>query len=101
MKLKKISKEEIEWREHPEWRTNRLTAVKKSLKDKHERCCLCYSCRSFKPNTSKNCSIAQATLEHNIKYNIVTPMWECPEYNPNLKSKFDKFKMYLKIEREF
>lgn len=51
------------------------------LKGKHKEHCLCHSdCRKFKPNTSENCPIAQATFENCAKFNIVTPMYECPEY---------------------
>jgi len=70
----------IVWRTHQSWKTKILTAVRKDLMDKHTEYCLCYICDRFKPGSKKNCKIAQATYNHDIKYNIVTPMWECPSY---------------------
>ena len=57
-----------------------LVSVQATLVGQHRGFCLCYICDNFHPNTLGNCPIAQATYEHNVKYNIVTPMWECPKY---------------------
>ena len=56
-------------------------AVYEKLKGKHREHCLCHHpCAKFKPNTPENCPIAQAAYENCDKFNIVTPMWECAEF---------------------
>ena len=55
-------------------------AVFEDLKGRHKEHCLCFSCGKFQPGTSENCEIAQATFENCVKYNTVTPMWECAEF---------------------
>ncbi len=50
------------------------------LQGLHKDHCLCYLCTKFHPCEPDNCPIAQATYEHNVKYHITTPMWECPEF---------------------
>ena len=55
-------------------------AVRSDLKGKHREHCLCFTCQTFKPNTDENCPIAQAVFENCVKYNITTPMWECPRF---------------------
>jgi hypothetical protein len=50
---------------------------------KHKKFCLCYNCSSLvleQDTTKQNCPIAQELFEINKKYNIVTPVWECPEF---------------------
>lgn len=52
------------------------------LKGKHREHCLCFQCKFFKPGEPDNCPIAQATFENCVKYNTVTPVYECPVYEP-------------------
>jgi hypothetical protein len=54
------------------------------LKGKHRSHCLCFLCDKFFPNTTENCKIAQATFENCVKFNTVTPMYECPEFRVRL-----------------
>lgn len=49
-------------------------------KGRHREHCLCYHCDSFKPGEPDQCPIAQAIYENCVKFNVVTPVWECPEY---------------------
>ena len=56
--------------------------VRKDLKGKHREYCLCHNCYRFKPDTAKNCLIAQAVFKNCVEFNIVTPMWECPKFTP-------------------
>lgn len=59
----------------------KVVSVRSDLKGRHADFCLCYACRKFVPNSpSDNCPIAQATFANCVKFGIVTPMWECPEY---------------------
>ena len=59
-----------------------IVKVRPELKGKHREYCLCFSgCKNFKPNTPENCLIAQALFENCVKFNVTTPVWECPEYN--------------------
>lgn len=56
-------------------------SVQSNLKGLHRDHCLCFQgCKNFKPNTPENCPIAQENYEFCVKYNMVTPVWECPEF---------------------
>jgi hypothetical protein len=57
-------------------------SVISELKGKHRQMCLCYACRFFKPGQPDNCDIAEANYAVCVKYNVVTPVWECPKYEP-------------------
>jgi hypothetical protein len=58
-----------------------LVSVFSEVRGKHREFCLCFQgCARFKPGQPDNCEIAQATFENCVKYNTVTPMWECPKY---------------------
>jgi len=51
------------------------------LKGQHRKNCLCFNgCLKFKPGEPDNCPIAQAVYENCVKYNITTPMYECPKF---------------------
>ena len=51
------------------------------LRGKHKVHCLCFAgCKKFKPMQKDNCEIAQATFDNCVKFNTVTPMYECPEF---------------------
>lgn len=63
-----------------------LVKVQKHLKGKHKDYCLCFSeCQRFKPGTTENCEIAQANYENCVRFNIVTPVFECPVYKSEVK----------------
>ena len=56
-------------------------SVIEHLKGRHREHCLCFKgCKFFKPNTPENCEIAQTNYEFCVKFNMVTPVWECPKY---------------------
>lgn len=60
---------------------NKKVKVAEDLKGKHSNHCLCYmNCKNFKPDTKENCKIAQDVYINCVNYNIVTPVWECPDY---------------------
>jgi hypothetical protein len=54
--------------------------VDEDLKGKHREHCLCHKCEKFKPGSADNCKIASAVFGNCVKFSIVTPVWECPEY---------------------
>lgn len=59
-----------------------MVAVSPDLKGKHQQHCLCFdACAYFKPGQPENCNIAQAVYGNCVKFNIATPMWECPRYS--------------------
>lgn len=65
-----------EYRHHGE-----LVSVVGRLKGLHKEHCLCYRCKWFKPkDIENNCYIAQENYEMDVKYFIVTPVWECPVF---------------------
>jgi len=56
--------------------------VRSDLKGKHSKYCMCYSCDKFKPEDRKNnCKIASKLYEFCVDHDMVTPVWECPEFN--------------------
>jgi hypothetical protein len=56
-------------------------SVQEENKGKHRDNCLCFQgCRHFKPGTSENCQIAQAVYRNCVEFDIVTPVWACPQY---------------------
>lgn len=63
-------------------------AVREDLKGTHREHCLCYACKKFVPfvppvagePTRLNCPIALDTFMNCAKHNIVTPVFECPEF---------------------
>ena len=56
--------------------------VQEHLKGKHRDHCLCWqNCKHFKAKEpEKNCEIARLLYAACIAFNIVTPVWECPNY---------------------
>ena len=61
---------------------NELVWVRKDLKGRHREHCLCFSCLKFKPEPSEgNCPIANTLFENCLRYNVVTPVFECPVFD--------------------
>ena len=54
-------------------------SVREDLKGKHREHCLCFSCSKFMDG-SKKCKIADAVYQNCKDFNIVSPVWECPEF---------------------
>lgn len=51
------------------------------FKGQHRSVCLCYECKFFAPEPrEENCPIAEAVYENCIKYNLTTPICECPKF---------------------
>jgi len=58
-----------------------MVYVRSDDKGKHWEHCLCASCVLFKPDDrEQSCSIANALYALCVKHNIVTPVWECPNF---------------------
>ena len=63
-----------------------LVWVNKELKGKHKEYCLCYSCKHFMPeDREKNCAIANLLYAVDVATGLVTPVWECPEFEERRK----------------
>ena len=56
----------------------KLVVVPETLKGQHRNICLCHRCQRFKPGQDDNCPIASELFELCKKYNVVTPVLECP-----------------------
>jgi hypothetical protein len=55
--------------------------VRKDLKGRHREHCLCFSCALFCPeDRNRNCPVANKLFEACVVHNVVTPVWECPEF---------------------
>jgi len=56
------------------------------LKGTHREHCLCWNgCKHFKPNVpgqknSENCIMANGLYEFDVKFNLTTPVFECPKF---------------------
>jgi len=59
-----------------------VVAVRKFIKGKHREFCLCHVCEKFFPNQQKNCLKAQTLYKIDLKYHLVTPVFECPVFLP-------------------
>ena len=58
----------------------REVAVDSDLKGKHRSHCLCFICDRFNPGASDNCPIAQKLYGLCVEHNLVTPVYECPDF---------------------
>jgi len=55
--------------------------VNVELKGKHRDYCLCHDCEYLNTvERSENCPIANAIYENCVKYSVVTPVFECPDF---------------------
>ncbi len=55
--------------------------VREDLKGRHSDECLCYVCSNFYPGEERNCSIAEELYKNCVKFNVVTPVFECPKFH--------------------
>jgi len=56
--------------------------VRSDLKGKHRDYCLCHSCKKLDMvDRKKNCKIASALYKNCVEFKLVTPVWECPEFD--------------------
>jgi len=63
---------------------NKNVAVLDELKGMHGEFCLCYKCAKLNINDrEKNCPIASELYQLCVKHNLVTPVFECPEFEEN------------------
>lgn len=56
--------------------------VRTDLKGKHRDYCLCHSCAKMKPGTDEHCRRAALLYAYCRMLDMVTPVWECPEFAP-------------------
>ena len=65
-----------------------MVHVKKKLKGRHKNSFLCFApCELFEPwEGGNNCPIASEVYANCVKFNIVTPVWECPDFRPKVKN---------------
>lgn len=56
--------------------------VRRALKGDHRKMCLCYSCAKFVEDAAEGekCPIAAAVYANCVKFDIVSPVLECPEF---------------------
>lgn len=54
----------------------------KKTKGKHQKYCLCHSCKRFFPNSNlrNNCKTADHIFTLNRVFGLVTPVFECPDF---------------------
>jgi hypothetical protein len=60
---------------------NELVWVMKKNKGKHREHCLCFQCARFHPGSDGNCETAKLLYKHCVELDIVTPVWECPNFD--------------------
>jgi hypothetical protein len=55
--------------------------VQRHLKGKRREHCLCWLCAKFEPDDrARNCPIASLLYAVDVATNLVTPVWECREF---------------------
>lgn len=56
--------------------------VRRALRGDHRKLCLCYSCAKFVEDAAEGekCPIAAAVYANCVKFDIVSPVLECPEF---------------------
>lgn len=62
-----------------------MSLFERISKGTHREHCLCFACKKFTPSVVggpvlANCPIASDTYMNCVKHNIVTPVFECPEF---------------------
>jgi len=63
---------------------DRPVFVDEALKGKHRDNCLCFCCNKFHPGSIDNCEIANLLYKICIMHELVTPVYECPEWEEKL-----------------
>ena len=59
--------------------------VRTDLMGRHRDYCLCHKCKKFKPEVRReNCTIANEVYAVDCRFGLVTPVWECPEFEENM-----------------
>lgn len=59
-----------------------VVKVREDLKGKHKDYCLCHRCKLFNPGSPMNCPRAINLFALCVKQDMVTPVWECPNFEP-------------------
>ncbi len=54
--------------------------VRSDLKGRHAEFCLCERCEKFIPGTENHCKVAEQICKTCVEHNLITPVWECPEF---------------------
>jgi hypothetical protein len=54
--------------------------VNSDMKGKHREICLCYQCGRFRHEGKPQCVIASAVYGNCVRFNLVTPVLECPAF---------------------
>ena len=73
---KKMKREFKKYRHH-----GKCVWVNKEFKGKHREPCLCYSCKKFDPmDREDNCPIANVVYSNCVALDLVTPVWECAQF---------------------
>lgn len=57
-----------------------IVKVDEDLKGKHREHCLCWKCGNFKPRTPENCERANELFQYCVKWDMTTPVFECPAF---------------------
>lgn len=59
----------------------REVRVREDLKGRHWEFCLCHRCAKLNlEDRSQNCRIASLLYALDVTLDLVTPVWECPEF---------------------
>jgi len=55
--------------------------IQEEIVNKHKDKSLCWKCNNFKFMQEDNCPMAQANLEFNSKYGVLSPVIECETFD--------------------
>ena len=58
----------------------KMVWVRTDLRGRHRDHCLCYQCGRFIPDGKGNCPRAGILFNFCKTWDMVTPVWECPDF---------------------
>jgi hypothetical protein len=58
----------------------KIAWTRSDLLGTHRQNCLCWSCSKLFPGSKDNCPIAQKLYGLCVEHNLVTPVYECPDF---------------------
>lgn len=72
--------EESPYEQYVHHNPKRPVWVRKDLRGCHRDVCLCWGCGRFTPGRDTNCRIAQDLFRLCVDNELVTPVFECPDF---------------------
>ena len=73
----------MDYEQYEHWPGKDFVWVRSDLRGRHREHCLCHSCKKLDvTDRKKNCPRANELFAYCVKWDMTTPVWECPEFEP-------------------